>query len=112
MELRALGTEINVSMEDRRNDSYEENKPKEEFKSFGGSGNRLGASESTTSSAAPPTSTAPTPTVDVDSTKPTTKLRIRLASGKQVVQGLNPNTINILLNVSFQNSTNHIRLPI
>ena len=87
MELRALGTEINVSMEDRRNDSYEENKPKEQFKSFGGSGNRLGASESTTSSAAPPTSTAPTPTVDVDSTKPTTKLRIRLASGKQVVQG-------------------------
>merc|ERR1711990_12177 len=89
MELRALGTEINVSMEDRRNDSYEENKPKEEFKSFGGSGNRLGASESTTSSAAPPTSTAPTPTVDVDSSKPTTKLRIRLASGKQVVQEFN-----------------------
>merc|ERR1712235_227598 len=80
MELRALGTEINVSMEDRRNDSYEENKPKPEFKSFGGSGNRLGASESSTSSAAPTTS---------DPTKPTTKLRIRLASGKQVVQEFN-----------------------
>lgn len=89
MELRALGTEINVSMEDRRTDSYEENKPQEEFKSFGGSGNRLGASESSTSSVAPSTSTAPTPTVDVDSTKPTTKLRIRLASGKQVVQAFN-----------------------
>ena len=32
MELRALGTEVNVSMEDRRKDDYEENKPKEEFK--------------------------------------------------------------------------------
>ena len=80
MELRALGTEINVSMEDRRNDSYEENKPKEEFKSFGGSGNRLGASEPTTSSTATPSSTALK--IDVDSTK----LRIRLASGKQVEQ--------------------------
>jgi len=90
MELRALGTEINVSMEDRRNDTYEENKPKEEFKSFGGSGNRLGASESSTSSSAPPSSsTDSTPSIDVDSTKPTTKLRIRLASGKQLVQEFN-----------------------
>ena len=32
MELRALGTEVNVSMEDRRKDDYEENKPKQEFK--------------------------------------------------------------------------------
>jgi len=90
MELRALGTEINVSMEDRRNDTYEENKPKQEFKSFGGSGNRLGASESSTSSSAPPSSsTDSTPSIDVDSTKPTTKLRIRLASGKQLVQEFN-----------------------
>jgi len=90
MELRALGTEINVSMEDRRTDSYEENKPQEVFKSFGGSGQRLGATESSTSSAAPPqTSNEPTPSIDVDSTKPTTKLRIRLASGKQVVQEFN-----------------------
>ena len=115
MELRALGAEINVSMEDRRNNYYEENKPKDE--SFGGSGkqtfwfNRLGASEPT-SSTAPRTSIAPTSTVDVDSTKPTTKLRIRLASAKQVVQGQNPNTISIFVNVSFQNSINQLRLPI
>merc|ERR1719462_90654 len=75
--------------DDPANQEFLEKKPKEEFKSFGGSGNRLGASEPTTSSSAPPTSTAPTPTVDVDSTKPTTKLRIRLASGKQVVQEFN-----------------------
>ena len=88
MELRALGTEINVSMEDRRNDTYEENKPKQQFKSFGGSGNRLGASESSISSSAPTSSSSDTiPSIDVDSTKPTTKLRIRLASGKQLVQG-------------------------
>jgi len=90
MELRALGTEINVSMEDRRNDTYEENKPKQQFKSFGGSGNRLGASESSISSSAPTSSLSDTiPSIDVDSTKPTTKLRIRLASGKQLVQEFN-----------------------
>ena len=38
MELRAHGAEINVSMEHRRNNNYEENKPKDEFKSFSGSG--------------------------------------------------------------------------
>ena len=36
---------------------------------------------------APTTAETTTPTVDVDSSKPVTKLRIRLASGKQVVQG-------------------------
>ena len=86
-ELRALGTEVNVSMEDRRNDTYEENKPKEQFKSFVGSGNRLGASSEPSTSSS--TSSAPisTPTIDVDKSKPVTKLRIRLGTGKQIVQG-------------------------
>jgi len=88
-ELRALGTEVNVSMEDRRNDTYEENKPKQEFKSFVGSGNRLGASSEPSTSSS--TSSAPisTPTIDVDKTKPVTKLRIRLGTGKQIVQEFN-----------------------
>jgi len=91
MELRALGTEVNVSMEDRRTDSYEENKPKPVFKTFTGSGNRLGASEdspSTSSSVKPP---PPTPTGDlkIDDSQPKTKIRVRLASGKQVVQEFN-----------------------
>merc|ERR1712106_398319 len=89
MELRALGTEVNVSMEDRRKDDYEENKPKEEFKAFIGSGNRLGAGPSddagvSTSSPAPVASA-----VVVDESKPKTKLRLRLANGKQAVQEFN-----------------------
>ena len=92
MELRALGTEVNVSMEDRRKDDYEENKPKEEFKvklgkqlldrqqnqAFVGSGNRLG---SASTEAGPSTTAAPAPVaaaVQVDESKPKTKLRLRL----------------------------------
>jgi len=87
MELRALGTEVNVSMEDRRKDDYEENKPKEEFKAFGGSGNRLGAETPSTSAPAPPAPTASN--VEIDESKPKTKLRLRLANGKQAVQEFN-----------------------
>ena len=89
MELRALGTEVNVSMEDRRNDTYEENKPKDMFKAFVGSGNRLGSNEQPTTSQSSSMPTAVTPsTVVVDKAKPLTKLRIRLGTGKQVVQGM------------------------
>merc|ERR1711892_56441 len=89
MELRALGTEVNVSMEDRRKDDYEENKPKEEFKAFIGSGNRLGAGPSDDAGAS---TSAPAPVasaVVVDESKPKTKLRLRLANGKQAVQEFN-----------------------
>jgi len=90
-ELRHLGREVNVSMEDRRNDDYEENKPKPVFKSFGGGGNRLGSDDapSTSATSAAPPSDVPTPTISVDQSQPTTKLRFRLANGKQLVQEFN-----------------------
>jgi len=94
-ELRHLGREVNVSMEDRRNDDYEENKPKPTFKSFGGGGNRLGSDTPSTSSTAASTSattgSAATAKSDisVDPSQPTTKLRLRLCNGKQLVQEFN-----------------------
>ena len=98
-ELRHLGREVNVSMEDRRNDDYEENKPKPTFKSFGGGGNRLGSDTPSTSSTAASTSattgSAATAKSDisVDPSQPTTKLRLRLCNGKQLVQGDYYNTL-------------------
>ena len=73
-------------MEDRRNDTYEENKPKIDFKSFVGSGNRLGATTEPSTSTIT-TSPVPASNIEVDKSKPLTKLRIRLGTGKQVVQG-------------------------
>merc|ERR1711935_870108 len=89
MELRALGTEVNVSMEDRRKDDYEENKPKEEFKAFIGSGNRLGAGPSDDAGASTSVPAPVASAVVVDESKPKTKLRLRLANGKQAVQEFN-----------------------
>lgn len=82
-------------MEDRRNDEYEENKPKIDFKPFGGGGgNRLGADGTSAGPSTSATVTSPvnapvakTVSINVDQSQPTTKLRFRLCSGKQVVQG-------------------------
>lgn len=89
MELVRFGSEVALEMEDRRQEDYEENQPKPTFKSFGGAGSRLGG----TSSSGPPVPAPPAPArellITVDPSKPKTKLRLRLASGKQLVQEFN-----------------------
>lgn len=80
-ELRHLGREVNVEMQNKQEQEYV--KPQEEFKGFSGSGNRLGSGPST-SSAAPVVAPVVAPTasaVTVDKSKPTTRLRIRIDKG-------------------------------
>ncbi|CAG5114227.1 Oidioi.mRNA.OKI2018_I69.chr2.g8291.t1.cds [Oikopleura dioica] len=87
-DLLKYGTEVALEMEDRRQDDYEENKPKPQFKAFTGSGNRLGASDAGPS-VPPPKAPATESLVNIDESKSKTKLRFRLASGKQLVQEFN-----------------------
>ena len=99
MELVRFGTEVALEMEDRREDDYEQNKvlannelipnkfqPKPVFKAYTGSGNRLGSSEPGPSIPAPKAPEKES-LVNIDESKSKTKLRFRLASGKQLVQG-------------------------
>jgi len=87
-ELRHLGREVNVEMENHQEEEYAP--PKQEFKSFGGTANRLGAGPSTSAAAPTPVAApAATPKLNVDGTQPTTKLRIRTCTGTQLVQGTN-----------------------
>jgi len=88
MELVRFGTEVALEMEDRREDDYEQNKPKLVFKAYTGSGNRLGSSEPGPSIPAPKAPEKES-LVNIDESKSKTKLRFRLASGKQLVQEFN-----------------------
>lgn len=97
-ELRHLGREVNVEMENHQEEEYAP--PKQEFKSFGGTANRLGAGPSTSAAAPTPVAVpAATPKLNVDGTQPTTKLRIRTCTGTQLVQEFNQSqTISDLRN--------------
>lgn len=88
------GQAVDVNVEKRVDEAY--TPPPKVYKPFEGSGHRLGsdmpptAATPTASSSASGTSTpASMPTMEVDESKPTTSLQIRLASGGRLVSQFN-----------------------
>ncbi|KAK3591874.1 hypothetical protein CHS0354_005078 [Potamilus streckersoni] len=109
---QARGGEVNLNMEDHRNEDFV--KPKVPIKAFAGEGHMLGSpvpnmvtkgsavapasvtaiNMGTKGSAVAPTSatvTARELSVDIDESKPTTSLQIRLADGSRLVAKFNHN---------------------
>ncbi|RWS29376.1 NSFL1 cofactor p47-like isoform X2 [Leptotrombidium deliense] len=93
----AGGNEINLSLEDHRNEDYVQ--PKKEVQPFSGKGNRLGA--------AAPEMTSTTPAVNepvelkVDESKPVTNVQIRLADGSRI-------PLKVNLSTTIREIRNHI----
>lgn len=88
-ELRKYGEDVDVRVNDHREHDFVPPKPK--VKAFSGTGHRLGSvapevvsSSATAASAAASASAAPPPT-NVDTSKPTTKIQLRLADGTRSV---------------------------
>ncbi|XP_069131958.1 NSFL1 cofactor p47-like [Argopecten irradians] len=86
----ARGGEVNLNMEDHRQENYV--KPKETLKAFSGHGNMLGSpapNVAVPSAAAGSATTGPQSNVNVDQSRPTTSLQIRLADGSRMVAKFN-----------------------
>ncbi|CAI8016886.1 NSFL1 cofactor p47 [Geodia barretti] len=101
----ARGGEVDINIEDNRNDEYVARAPK--LVAFSGEGHKLGsiapnlASHSlvaeTTPTATPSSSASlsPPPTVPLDPAQPTTSIQIRLSDGSRLVAKFNPShTVN------------------
>ncbi|EDQ89038.1 uncharacterized protein MONBRDRAFT_32605 [Monosiga brevicollis MX1] len=97
-ELRSLGNNVHVELEDRHDEPFEA--PKRQVRSFAGAGHRLGAptpamggaQDSTTSTPAASSTAAATSAPSmrpVDESKPTTKVQIRLADNTRLVGHFN-----------------------
>jgi len=117
----ARNAEVHVNMEDHREEEYV--KPKETLKAFSGEGYMLGSPMpnivSDTSTPAPDLSDRQTSVYQVDESKPTTSIQIRLADGtrlvtkfnhdssigdiRNVVRNARPNTGNFNLMTTFPN---------
>ncbi len=87
------GQPVDVNVEKKTDENYVP--PPKVFKAFETKGHRLG-SEMSSRSPSPPTSSKPVaeqspaaPTVEIDSTRPTTSLQIRLADGGRLVSSFN-----------------------
>ncbi|XP_060068216.1 NSFL1 cofactor p47-like [Ylistrum balloti] len=86
----ARGGEVNLNMEDHRQENYV--KPKEATKAFSGHGNMLGSPApniAVASAAAGSAAAASRSSVNVDQSRPTTSLQIRLADGSRMVAKFN-----------------------
>ncbi|XP_033753346.1 NSFL1 cofactor p47-like [Pecten maximus] len=85
----ARGGEVNLNMEDHRQENYV--KPKEVIRAFSGQGNMLGspAPNVAVTPAAAGSATAASHSVNVDQSRPTTSLQIRLADGSRMVAKFN-----------------------
>lgn len=119
---QAQSSEVHVNMEDHREEEYV--KPKESMKAFTGHGHMLGSPSPniTPQSSTPPapiTTDSPKSVYQVDESKPTTSIQIRLADGtrlvskfnhdstvgdiRNVVRNARPNTGNFNLLTTFPN---------
>ncbi|XP_041365866.1 NSFL1 cofactor p47-like [Gigantopelta aegis] len=83
---QARGREVNLNMEDHRNEQYV--KPKGSTKAFSGEGHMLGSPAPTVVSTPSATATKDV-SPDVDSSKPSTSIQIRLADGTRLVAKFN-----------------------
>lgn len=83
--MNADGSEVNLNMEDHRNEEYKKSKAK--MVPFSGQGHTLGATSSTMEVSAPEQSSVDP--VTVDSSKPKTTVQIRLKDGTRIRQEFN-----------------------
>merc|ERR1711941_160898 len=85
----AKGGQVHMDMEDHREQDFEP--PKKKVKAFSGAGQSLGSPTPPviSSSAAGASSSSAAPKVEVDESKPTTMVQIRLADGSRRVQKFN-----------------------
>ncbi|KAF1834083.1 SEP-domain-containing protein [Decorospora gaudefroyi] len=89
------GQEVDVEVHAHKDEDYK--KPKKKYVPFSGSGNRLGsptpgasvAAATSSRTAAPPSTAAVPPTVDVDSSTPQLMLQIRLGDGTRLSSRFN-----------------------
>ena len=95
----AKGGEVNLNMEDHRNEDYV--KPKVQMKAFSGEGHMLGSPTPTVTQPSGGASAAPSAnvSVNIDQSKPITQLQIRLADGSRYQ---NTSCIFSLINVIAQ----------